>query len=155
MLLLMGILWLQTSNAAGVVNIINESRLSQNSILQPHGGTFIQSLQSIAIEIIKTIKIALNGVALLALAYVGYLWISSMGDAEKQNDGKYRLLLIFVGLFLINIPELLYTIITGSSYLDDDFWRKVRSISGRDPGGIFNESALSSCNYFFCAQNFW
>lgn len=78
-----------------------------------------------------------------------------MGDEEKQNDGKYRLLLIFVGLFLINIPELLYTIITGSSYLDNNFWRKVRVVSTRDPGGIFNTSALNGCNYFFCTQNFW
>jgi hypothetical protein len=115
----------------------------------------VESLQYIALEIIQAAKIAFNGVALLALAYVGFLWISSMGDEEKQNDGKYRFLLIFVGLFLINIPELLYTIITGSSYLDDNFWRKVRSVSSRDPGGIFNESALNGCNYFFCTQNFW
>lgn len=78
-----------------------------------------------------------------------------MGDEEKQNDGKYRLLLIFVGLFLINIPELIYTIVTGSSYLDSNFWRKVRVISTRDPGGIFNASSLNGCNYFFCTQNFW
>lgn len=89
------------------------------------------------------------------MLYVGFLWVSSMGSEEKQADGRYRILLIVVGLFLINIAELVYTIITGSSYLDDDFGRKVSSVSSRDPGGDFNESALSSCNYFFCPQNFW
>jgi hypothetical protein len=89
------------------------------------------------------------------MGYVGFLWITSMGDEEKQNDGKYRLLLIFIGLFLINVPELIYTIITGSSYLDNNFWRKVRTISTRDPGGVFSDSSLNSCNYFFCTQNFW
>jgi hypothetical protein len=154
-LLLSAILWTHFSQADGVIDVMSNNDLSKNSILQPRGGDFAASIQYIALEIIKAAKIALNGVALLGMAYVGYLWVSSMGDEEKQNDGKYRILLIFVGLFLINIPELLYTIITGSSYLDDNFWRKVRTVSTRDPGGIFNESSLNSCNYFFCTQNFW
>ncbi len=112
-------------------------------------------MRNIAIDLIDAARIILNGVALLAMLYVGFLWVSSMGSEEKQADGRYRILLIVVGLFLINIAELVYTIITGSSYLDDDFGRKVSSVSSRDPGGDFNESALSSCNYFFCPQNFW
>ena len=83
---------------------------------------------------IQVAQIALNGIALLAMLYVGYLWISSMGDEEKQNDGKYRILLIIIGLFLINIPELIYEIVTGSTYLEDNFWRKVQTVSTRDPG---------------------
>jgi hypothetical protein len=133
--LLGAILWTHFSEASGgIVDVMSTSNLSQNSILQPRGGDFAESLKFIAIEIIQAAKIAFNGVALLAMAYVGYQFVSSMGDEEKQNDGKYRLLLIFLGLFLINIPELLYQIITGSSYLDDNFWRKVRSVSTRDPG---------------------
>ena len=112
-------------------------------------------IRNLAIDIIDAARIVLNGVALLAMLYVGFLWVSSMGNEEKQADGRYRILLIIVGLFLVNIAELVYTIITGSSYLDDDFGRKVSSVSSRDPGGDFNESSLNSCNYFFCPQNFW
>lgn len=156
MLLLGAIIWTHFSQAdGGVIDVMSNSNLSQNSIIQPQGGNIMSSIQYVWLRLIQAAKIALNGVALLAMWYVGYLWVSSMGDEEKQNDGKYRLLLIFVGLFLINIPELLYTIITGSSYLDNNFWRKVRVVSTRDPGGIFNTSALNGCNYFFCTQNFW
>ncbi len=154
-LVLSGIVFMYFVKAEGVIDVMWTTNLWETSILQPRGGDIDTSLQHIALEIIKSAKIALNGVALLAMAYVGYLWISSMGDEEKQNDGKYRILLILVGLFLINIPELLYTIITGSSYLDDNFWRKVRTVSTRDAGGIFNESSLNTCNYFLCTQNFW
>ena len=129
--------------------------LSDNSIFQPGNGDFVTVLQNIAIDIIDAVRIVLNGIALLAMLYVGYLWVSSMGSEEKQAEGRYRILLIILGLFLVNIAELIYTIITGSSYLDDNFGRKVDSISSRDPGGDFNESALESCNYFFCPQNFW
>lgn len=85
---------------------------------------------------------------------MGYLWVTSMGDEEKQGDGKMRLVLIIMGLFLINVPKVIYTILTGSNYLDSDF-RKVQSISTGDPGGELSESALDTCNYFFCPQNFW
>lgn len=117
----------------GVVEIGN-SDLSNNSLVKPDGGSFIGTIQNLAINLIQVAQIALNGVALLAMLYVGYLWISSMGDEEKQNDGKYRILLIIIGLFLINIPELIYEIITGSTYLEDNFWRKVQTVSTRDPG---------------------
>ncbi len=59
------------------------------------------------------------------MLYVGFLWVSSMGSEEKRSDGTYRILLIVIGLFLINVAELLYNIITGSSYLSIGFSRKV------------------------------
>jgi hypothetical protein len=111
-------------------------------------------VRNIALSLLDAARIALNGVALLAILYVGYLWVTSMGDEEKQGDGKMRLVLIVMGLFLINVPKVIYTILTGSNYLDSDF-RKVQSISSGDPGGDLNESELDSCNYFFCPQNFW
>ncbi len=123
---------------AGVVDI-NNSTLSNNSLIKTTGNDFVGTIQDIAVKLITAAQIALNGVALLALLYVGYLWISSMGDEEKQNDGKYRILLIIMGLFLVNIPQLIYEIITGSTYLEDNFWRKVQTVSTRDPGGIFTE----------------
>ncbi len=144
--------------ADGVTGIGTDSNtqdLYENSIFQPGDGDFVEVIQNIALDIIYAARLILNGIALLAMLYVGYLWVSSMGSEEKQTEGKYRILLIVVGLFVINIAELIYTIITGSSYLDDDFGRKVSSISDRDPGGDFNESELNTCNYFFCPQNFW
>jgi hypothetical protein len=148
--------WSWAAGVTGIGNGTSSTReLSNNSIFRPGGGDFVTVLQNIAIDIIDAVRIILNGIALLAMLYVGFLWVSSMGNEEKQAEGRYRILLIIVGLFLINIAELVYTIITGSSYLDDDFGRKVGSISSRDPGGDFNESALDSCNYFFCPQNFW
>lgn len=150
---------LHTSSwAAGVTGIGNNpstGELANNSILRPVGGDFVTSIQYMFIDLIDAVRLVLNGIALLAMLYVGFLWVVSMGNEERQTDGKYRILLIIIGLFVINIAELLYTIISGSSYLDDDFGRKVRSISSRDPGGDFNESALETCNYFFCPQNFW
>lgn len=124
--------------ASGIVDM-NNSSLSNTSLIKTTGGDFVGTIQNIAIELIQAVQIALNGVALLALLYVGYIWVSSMGDEEKQNDGKYRILLIIMGLFLVNIPQLIYEIITGSTYLEDNFWRKVQTVSTRDPGGIFTE----------------
>jgi Type IV secretion system pilin len=137
------------SNGSGV------SQLAENSIIRPDGGDFASVVQRIAIQLFDAVRIILYGIALLAMLYVGFLWVTSMGDEERQNDGKYRILLIIIGLFIINVAELIYTVITGSSYLDDNFGRKVSSISTRDPGGSFNESELDRCNYFFCPQNFW
>ncbi len=119
--------------ASGIVDL-NNSTLSNNSLIKTNGSDFKGTIQNVAIELIQAAQIAFNGVALLAMLYVGYLWISSMGDEEKQNDGKYRILLIIIGLFLINIPELIYNIVTGSTYLEDNFWRKVQTVSTRDPG---------------------
>lgn len=82
-------------------------------------------MRNVALDIIRAVRIILNGVALLAMLYVGFLWVSSMGNEEKRSDGTYRILLIVIGLFLINVAELLYNIITGSSYLSSGFSRKV------------------------------
>jgi len=82
-------------------------------------------VRNVALDIIRAVRIILNGVALLAMLYVGFLWVSSMGNEEKRSDGTYRILLIVIGLFLINVAELLYNIITGSSYLSSGFSRKV------------------------------
>jgi len=35
-----------------------------------------------------------------------------MGDEEKVSDGKNRIMLVVLGLFLVNIPEVLYRIFT-------------------------------------------
>lgn len=71
LILIAGIIWMHFSYADGVINVMGKSSdLSQNSILQPRGGDIVSSIQYIGIQIIKAAKIALNGVALLAMAYV-------------------------------------------------------------------------------------
>lgn len=148
--------WSWAEGVTGIGNGTSSTReLANNSIFRPGSGDFVSVIQNIAIDIFDAVRIILIGVALIAMGYVGYLWVSSMGNEEKSAEGRYRILLIIIGLFLVYLAELAYTIFTGSSYLDDDFGRKVSSISTRDPGGEFSESQLETCNYFFCPQNFW
>lgn len=153
------VLIMNTSWAAGVTGIGNATsstrNLADNSLFRPGSGDLVWAVRNVALDIIRAVRIILNGVALLAMLYVGFLWVSSMGNEEKRSDGMYRILLIVIGLFLINVAELLYRIFTGSSYLTSGFSRKVWSIWTRDPGGEFSQSALETCNYFFCPQNFW
>lgn len=153
------LLMMNTSWAAGVTGVsggLNGTQnIANNSLIRPGSGDIIGAVRNVALDVIHAVRIILNGVALLALLYVGFLWVTSMGNEEKRTDGLYRILLIVIGLFLINVAELLYRIFTGSSYLSSGFSRKVSSVSTRDPGGDFNESALQNCNYFFCPQNFW
>jgi len=59
------------------------------------------------------------------MLYVGFLWITGMGDEEKTSDGKNRILLVLLGLFIINIPEVIYLIFTGSNYNTIGFGRKI------------------------------
>ena len=73
----------------------------------------------------------LNGVALLAMLYVGFLWVTSMGNEEKTSDGKNRIMLIVLGLFIINIPEVLYRIFTGSEYYAVGFGTKVSQVGSQ------------------------
>lgn len=153
------VLMMNTSWAQGVTGVGNgynwTRNLADNSLIRPGAGNLISAVRNVALDIIRAARVILNGVALLAMLYVGFLWVTSMGNEEKRTDGTYRILLVVIGLFLINVAELLYWIITGSSYLTSWFGRKVWSISTRDPGGEFSESALQACNYFFCPQNFW
>ena len=47
-LLIAGIIWMHFSYADGVINVMgNNSTLGQNSILQPRGGDFVDSVQYI------------------------------------------------------------------------------------------------------------
>lgn len=67
------------SLAKGVVGVKDFDDLSDNSIIQGVGGDFATSLRNIAVDVFQAIRIIVNGIALLALLYVGYLWITSMG----------------------------------------------------------------------------
>ena len=52
------------------------------------------------------------------------------------------------------MPRVIYTILTGSNYLDSNF-RKAQNVQTGIANTNFNESELYRCNYFFCPQNFW
>lgn len=43
-------------------------------------------IQNIAIDIFDAVRIILIGIALIAMGYVGYLWVSSMGNEEKSAE---------------------------------------------------------------------
>jgi|GEM_PF-3579732 len=89
-----------TSFAAGVTGIGNGSSstrdLSNNSIFRPGSGDFFTVIRNVTLSIISAVRIIINGVALLAMLYVGFLWVSSMGNEEKRTEGTYRILLIVV-----------------------------------------------------------
>jgi len=60
---------------------------------------------------------------------------------------------VIVALILINVPETIYRILTGSdSYVSGTIRRASgKSIVTTDPGGKFSESDFSGCNNFlFC-----
>jgi hypothetical protein len=84
------LLMINNSWAQGVTGIGNGTSgtrtLSVNSIFRPGGGDFVTVIQNIAIDLFDAIRVILNGVALIAMVYVGYLWVSSMGDEEKAHD---------------------------------------------------------------------
>ena len=149
------LLWCESIYGEWVTGIGGNSDLSGRSIIDPGTGGLEFTIERVALSLIRAAKTALNGVALLSLLYVGYLWVSSMGDEEKQSTGKKKILLIIIGLFLINIPELLYNIFTGGNYLNGDFSRKVTTFSSRDPWATINTWSLNQCNLLFCPQNFW
>ncbi len=145
--------------AAWVTDVINgganTQKLKENSILKTKWSDFFDATKKIIKAVIEAAQIALYGLAMIMLAYVWYVWVTSFWDEGKHKDGLYRATLILIGIFLINVAQLVYTIITGSKYMDENFKNKVTSISTRDPGWAYSEWQLNACNYFFCAQNFW
>jgi len=110
-------------------------------------------------KVIRFVRLVLNGVALLAMLYVGFLWVTSMGDEEKTSNGKNRIILIVLWLFLVNIPEALYRIFTGSDYRTNGFSRKVGDVGSQLSTSwsatSISESSAERCNFLFCPQNFW
>ena len=80
----------------------------------------------------------------------------SFGDEAKRTEGKWKLILVLIALAIINVPEVIYRILTGSdSYLTGTIRRaQGRTIVTTDPGGRFSESDFSTCNNFlFCPYN--
>lgn len=144
--------------SAGVVDLWGTPSSIDNILVSSGNGDFLSVIRNVFLYILRFARIALNGVALLALLYVAFLWVTSMGDEEKQTEGRTRIILIFAGLFLLNIPEILYRIFTGSSYDTLGFGTKVAQVSNlsaSSASGVISENELGKCNFFFCPQNFW
>lgn len=123
-------------------------------------GDLITTVQNTLMYIITFVRLVLNGIALLAMLYVGFLWVTSMGNEEKTSDGKNRIILILLGLFLIYIPDVIYRIFTGNEYyMRNGFGTKITWVwqtlyQGGTSTSIAENSVLK-CNYFFCPQNFF
>jgi len=119
----------------------------------------LSTVQNLLRNVIDFVRLVLNWVALLAMLYIWFLWVTSMGDEEKVSDGKNRIMLVVLGLFLVNIPEVLYRIFTWSDYRIDGFSTKVSQVGGQlSAGGTaqsITESSAARCNFLFCPQNFW
>lgn len=146
------------SYAAGIVNMGGGGEV-KSIINFSSTGNLLSAIFTFAQQAINFLRLLLNGVALLAMLYVWFLWVTSMGDEEKTSDGKNRILLVVLGLFLINIPEVLYRIFTGSDYRVSGFGRKVADVwnqlSGSWSGSSITENSAERCNFLFCPQNFW
>ena len=73
---------INTSWASGVTGIGNGNsatrNLANNSLIYPGSGDLVSTVRNVALDIIHALRIILNGVALLAMLYVGFLWVSSM-----------------------------------------------------------------------------
>ncbi|MFA6079962.1 MAG: hypothetical protein WC753_00575 [Candidatus Gracilibacteria bacterium] len=156
--LIVGSICLGTVYAAGIVS--PDRGTIQNIInIGEGGGNFFDTARNILWYLLDFARLVLNGVALIAMLYVGFLWITSMGDEEKTSDGKNRIMLVFLGLFIINIPDVIYQIITGSDYRTSGFYNKITGVGDSlGQGGIatsISENAVERCNFFFCPQNFF
>lgn len=145
--------------ANGVVGIsegaVNLSEIPSTSIIGQDTlyGDFMFSLKSTAVELIYYAKILLNGLVFFALLWVGALWILSMGDDAKRSEGKWKFILAILALILINVPEVLYRIFTGSDSYTQGTIQRVwgKAIITTDPGGQFTDADFVACdNFLFC-----
>ncbi len=121
------------------------------------GGDLQNTLYYLAEKVVKFVRLLLNGIALLAMLYVGYLWVTSMGNEEKTSDGKNRIILIVLWLFLVNASSAIYGIFTGSDYMYDGFGNKIDDSKGylsinSNLDTIRDNS--EKCNFLFCPRNF-
>lgn len=148
----------QTWYAAGIVEVGGRGPI-ESIIDFASSWNLLNITRNILYDLLDFARLVLNGVALLAMLYVWFLWVTSMGDEEKQSDGKNRIMLVVLGLFIINIPEVIYRIITGSNFTSVWFGRKISEAGGQLSTGntatSIAESGVEKCNFFFCPTSFW
>jgi len=151
-------MFLVKAYAAGIVNTGTSGNIESIFDFQSTGSLRTTVLNLLR-DIIYFVRLALNWIALLALLYVGFLWVTSMGNEERTSDGKNRIILIVLWLFIINIPEVLYRIFTGNDYRNIGFSTKVNDVGSQlrtsTSTTSIAENSADKCNFFFCPQNFW
>gem|GEM_PF-2736596 len=59
-------------------------------------GDLLNTTLDLLYRVVRFVRLVLNGIALLAMLYVGFLWVTSMGNEEKTSDGKNRIMLIIL-----------------------------------------------------------
>lgn len=131
----------------GIKNII---RFNQGSDLR-------NNLLNLLDNVTRFVRLILNWVALLAMLYIGFLWVTSMGSEEKTSDGKNRIILVVLWLLLVNLPEAIYKIFTGSSYKTTGFRNKINDVGGNLSTAWGDKTIIDNseqCNFLFCPQNF-
>lgn len=145
--------------ANGVVGVwewaVNLAEIPNTSIV---GGDTLQwdfmfSLKATAVELIYYAKILLNGLVFFALLWVGAVWILSMWEESGRTEWKWKFIISIVALVLINVPEVLYRIFTGSDSYTQGTIQRVsgKTIITTDPGGQFTEADFVACdNFLFC-----
>lgn len=89
------LLCIQWSYAAGIVDVGSSGGI-KSIVHFSSSGDLLGTIFYLAQDIIDFVRLALNGVALLVMLYVGFLWVTSMGSEEKTSDGKNRIILVVV-----------------------------------------------------------
>ncbi len=157
-ILLIWIMTASTGYAAGVIQVWGKGAI-QSIIDFSSSGNLLNITRNILYDVLDFARLVLNGIALLAMLYVWFLWVTSMGDEEKQSNGKNRIMLVVLGLFIVNIPDVIYRIITGSNFTSVGFGRKISEAGGQLSTGNTATSIAASgaekCNFFFCPTSFW
>lgn len=82
------------SYAVGIVDVGTDSGAIKTILSFSSSGDLMNTTIYLFEKVIRFARLVLNGVALLAMLYVGFLWVTSMGDEEKTSNGKNRIILI-------------------------------------------------------------
>lgn len=78
-------------------------------------------LDEIASQILNRIPFFLGGLALLALLYSGFLYLTAFGDAAKMEQAKKNISWTIIGIIVIASTSIIITIILrviGSTHLE-------------------------------------
>ncbi len=162
--LFMLLVWIMSSAIIYAEGIVDVSKTGWNGDIKTiisfsSTGDLLGTAMELLYDIVRFARLVLNGIALLAMLYVGFLWVTSMGNEEKTSDGKNRIMLVVLWLFIINVPEVLYRIFTGSEYYDHGFRTKVSQVGSQLSTSwhaiSISENSADRCNFLFCPQNFW
>lgn len=104
--------WLAIQNGfAEIINIPYSPDIEDVSVEYRgwFGGSIVDSVNTVGISILNTLKIILSGVLLIYLVYIGVQMILSLGeDWEELSAAKRQIGYTILAIIFINIPGTLY-----------------------------------------------